>query len=167
MNNSIEDFIKSKTKEELIREVFEVFKEEVSNEENEVSDLYHEIKHILYLNRDLKEIEESDFIESDFDEINDMLFNKIKNILIRKTYTDLNNILSDFKLKITKEKLNITEEELKEKILRIVIVLLHDQEKDDDQIIIRDICKNLKLSYNLKDDIKKFYEFTTGKNLII
>ncbi len=109
--------------------------------------------------------------------INDKLFNKIKNILLKtKNYDDIKSILTG------KEK---KEEEI-EKIIRISIVLLHDHHQkdpkkynenkdksyieDDNEYhdIIINICNLLLLpgtSYKLIENINKFYEFTTGNVL--
>ena len=154
----------SLTKKSLIKEILNEFNAEALIEKNEIYDLYHELNHILSLNIDLKEIglKEIGFEESDFDEINDMLFNKI-NYLLNNNYKSINQeLLTEFKLKIT-------EDELKEKILRIVIVLLHEQKKDENQKNIKAICENLleNLDNNLIEVIKKFYVFTTGKELNI
>ena len=163
----------SLTKKSLIKEILNEFNAEALIEKNEIYDLYHELNHILSLNIDLKEIglKEIGFEESDFDEINDMLFNKI-NYLLNNNYKSINQeLLTEFKLKITEDELKekITEDELKEKILRIVIVLLHEQKKDENQKIIKAICENLleNLDNNLIEVIKKFYVFTTGKELNI
>ena len=160
MSSLTKESLESLTKESLIKEILNEFNAEALIEKNEI----YELNHILSLNRDLKEIglKEIDFDESDFDEINDMLFNKI-NYLLNNNYKSINQELLT--------ELKITEDELKEKILRIVIVLLHEQKKDENQKNIKAICENLleksDNNNNLIEVIKKFYEFTTGKELKI
>ena len=112
-----------------------------------------------------------DFPKDDLEEINDILFNKINKILSIKRYKTFSVLLTNFS-KIKEDQ--VLHQNLK-RILRIVIVLLHEQEKDNDQKIIKAICDillkdeldELDELEKLKKEIKNFYEFTTGKELKI
>jgi hypothetical protein len=103
----------------------------------------NDIKHILYTvpNED----EDSITTNIDFDE-KDILINKIKKILCSKKYDEL-------------KELTKTDAET-EKILRIVIVLLYENHTD-----YHNIMMNISELFSISDNIKKFYEFTTGEEL--
>ena len=169
LNKDAEEFkedvlneVKQKDTEELKKEfLIEVLIKEKKAE----AELYDEIKHISSNGY----FKENDFgKEEDFDEINDKLFNKIKNILLKtKNIHDFNSILTGGN--------TIEEKEiLIEKIIRISIVLLHDHHQQDPKNkdkeyhdTIFNIC-NLLLhdtSEELKQKIIKFYNFTTGNEL--
>ena len=152
-----------KIKEEEKKEFIKIKEEEIK----EFINILDESKHILIppildtLDLDL----DLDFAIDDLEEINDILFNKINKILSINRYETFPVLLTKFS-KIKEDQ--VLHQNLK-RILRIVIVLLHEQEKDGDQIIIKAICKKLldKSDYTLIKDIKEFYEFTTGNELNI
>jgi hypothetical protein len=161
----------------------EEFKKELLIEKKAEAELYDEIKHISSNGY----FDENDFgIEEDFDEINDKLFNKIKNILLNKTNGILETRIYTNILVLTEKEDEKEDEILIEKIIRISIVLLHDHQQQEhnklngefydmyyDYVdynkyhdIIINIC-NLLLSNKdeLKSNIKLFYKKTTGNEL--
>jgi hypothetical protein len=177
------------------KSIIKAIKENLLLEKKEEKKLFDEIKHISsfgYFNENYfaKEDDysfyatEADFgKEEDFDEINDKLFTKIKNILLNKADGILyNKQYNKILIVLTDKNNNI----LIEKIIRISIVLLHDHYQEDykklDDFfrpvyhqhvnintyheIIRNICKLL-LSNNdeLKSKIILFYKKTTGNDL--